>query len=210
MINVLVKASSSRAKVQLESLLGAIESLRVLSGSFDEYDAGVRPMVDNEPDVIVAELERLDDESAAEVLDEAAGSIPVVLLVRGPITGWSDAFRRGARAVLPRRITATEMAAAIEAAVAGLCVVHPNEIENPFLSQRVNESPEALPEALTMREIEVLRLLADGLANKEIAARLGISEHTIKFHVAAIMGKLGAGSRTEAVTIGIRRGLVLI
>ena len=53
-------------------------------------------------------------------------------------------------------------------------------------------------------------MLANGLANKAIAARLSISEHTVKFHVASILGKLGAGSRTEAVTLGIRRGIVLL
>jgi DNA-binding NarL/FixJ family response regulator len=67
-----------------------------------------------------------------------------------------------------------------------------------------------LPEPLTRREREVLQMLASGLGNKLIAARLVISEHTVKFHVASILGKLGAGSRTEAVSIGIRRGLVLL
>ena len=64
--------------------------------------------------------------------------------------------------------------------------------------------------ALTPRELEVLALLAEGASNKLIARRLGISVHTAKFHVASIMAKLGAGSRTEAVTIGMRRGLVAI
>jgi len=63
-------------------------------------------------------------------------------------------------------------------------------------------------EALTKREIEVLRMVADGLSNKEIAAELGISTHTAKFHVAQIIAKLGAMSRTEAALIGVRRGLV--
>jgi NarL family two-component system response regulator YdfI len=71
-------------------------------------------------------------------------------------------------------------------------------------------SPDQLVEPLTPREIEILQMLASGLANKEIAARLSISEHTVKFHVASILGKLGAGSRTEAVTLGIRHGLVLL
>ena len=69
---------------------------------------------------------------------------------------------------------------------------------------------EPLVEALTPRELQVLQLLAAGLGNKEIASRLEISEHTVKFHVAAIMGELGAASRTEAVTLGIRHGLIMI
>ena len=65
-------------------------------------------------------------------------------------------------------------------------------------------------EELTGREIEVLRLLAEGLGNKEVASRLGISDHTVKFHISSILAKLGAGRRTEAVTIGIRMGLILL
>jgi len=67
-----------------------------------------------------------------------------------------------------------------------------------------------LLEPLTKREREVLQMLAGGLANKEIAARLAISDHTVKFHVASILGKLGVSTRTEAVSVGIRRGLVLL
>jgi DNA-binding NarL/FixJ family response regulator len=67
-----------------------------------------------------------------------------------------------------------------------------------------------LPEPLTPREREVLQMISTGLGNKEIAGRLSISEHTVKFHVASILGKLGASSRTEAVSIGIRHGLVLL
>jgi len=65
-------------------------------------------------------------------------------------------------------------------------------------------------EPLTRREATVLRTMGEGLANKEIAARLGISEHTVKFHVAAILSKLGATSRTEAVILAVRRGLLMV
>ena len=69
-------------------------------------------------------------------------------------------------------------------------------------------SEDELLEQLTPREGEVLRLLADGLGNKDIAVKLGISEHTIKFHIHSLLGKLGAASRTEAVTRGLRSGLI--
>jgi DNA-binding NarL/FixJ family response regulator len=65
-------------------------------------------------------------------------------------------------------------------------------------------------EELTAREIEVLRMLAEGFANKEIASRLGISDHTVKFHISSILAKLGASTRTEAVTLGVRKGLILL
>jgi NarL family two-component system response regulator YdfI len=67
-----------------------------------------------------------------------------------------------------------------------------------------------LPEEITSRETDVLRMLAQGLVNKDIGARLGISEHTVKFHISSILDKLGASTRTEAVILGIRRGLIPI
>jgi len=74
----------------------------------------------------------------------------------------------------------------------------------------VSPQPASMAEPLTPREVEVLGMLAEGQSNKSIAYRLGISEHTVKFHVTSIMGKLNAGSRTEAVTQGIRQGLIML
>jgi DNA-binding NarL/FixJ family response regulator len=144
-----------------------------------------------------------------------AAGVPVILLVDNPGRRISEALPAGVRAVLPRNITSTEIAAAIEAVAAGLYVFHPADIDSiptlrPPQSETVPELGESLVEHLTPREIEVLQLLSAGLGNKEIAARLNISEHTAKFHVASIMGKLGAATRTEAVTLGIRHGLVMI
>lgn len=67
---------------------------------------------------------------------------------------------------------------------------------------------DAYEEPLTAREVEVLQLLAEGLPNKSIAARLGISDQTVKFHVASVCGKLGAANRTQAVRLAVRRGLI--
>ena len=67
---------------------------------------------------------------------------------------------------------------------------------------------EASVEPLTPREVQVLELLAEGLPNKAIAARLGVSDQTVKFHVASVCGKLGAANRTQAVRVAVRRGLV--
>ena len=99
----------------------------------------------------------------------------------------------------------------LEAAAAGLVVIHPSELDT-VLSAAIGPSAplDELLEPLTRREREVLQMLAAGLANKEVAARLAISDHTVKFHVASILGKLGASTRTEAVSAGIRRGLVML
>ena len=115
------------------------------------------------------------------------------------------------RSCLPRDATTAEIRAAIEAVAAGLVAFHPDALgaARGDAPRPATAGPEA-DQRLTERELEVLGMMADGLGNKIIAARLGISPHTAKFHVASIMAKLGAGSRTEAVAIGMRRGLVAI
>ena len=210
MIRVLIRAASPVVKVGLEGLLRSQDSFEIVDEISDEVSAHAGGVADQQADVIVAELENRDDEMAVEVFDEAGAGTPIVLLVRGPATGWTGAFRQGIRAVLPSNATGPQISAAIEAAAAGLVVIPASEIDGLVPSQRVNESPETLLEPLTPREIEVLRAMAEGLGNKEIASRLRISEHTVKFHVASVMGKLGATSRTEAAILGIRQGLVLI
>jgi DNA-binding NarL/FixJ family response regulator len=77
-------------------------------------------------------------------------------------------------------------------------------------STALDDSDSEVPEPLTPREIQVLELLAEGLPNKAIAHRLGISDQTVKFHVASISGKLGATNRTDAVRRGVRRGLIAL
>jgi len=94
------------------------------------------------------------------------------------------------------------------AAAHGLVVLDPSLV-NPVLEAR-DPSSASLVEELTPRELEVLGLLAEGLPNKAIARRLGISDHTVKFHVNAVLGKLGAQSRTEAVVRATRLGLILL
>jgi NarL family two-component system response regulator YdfI len=91
-------------------------------------------------------------------------------------------------------------------------VIHPDSLEalQPALSGGERSATATAHQTLTSRETEVLGMIADGLGNKIIAARLGISTHTVKFHIASIFAKLEAGSRTEAVMIGIRQGLLMI
>ena len=145
--------------------------------------------------------------------------VPIMLLADNPARWLGEASPPGVRAVLPRNLTPAEILGAIEAVAAGLYVFHPSDLDSiPMLRPReADTGPELAPplagpftEHLTPREIEVLQLLSEGLGNKEIASRLNISEHTAKFHVASILGKLGATTRTEAVTLGIRHGLVMI
>ena len=209
MTRVLIKASPL-ARAGLDRLIRDHPSIEIIGDSSEGLRDSGDALADLQPDVIVAELESHEDDTATELLDSAISGVPVVLLVRGPTWDWTGALRHGVKAVLRSNATGPQIAAAIEAVAAGLTVFHPDQIAAVWEAPQVRESLEALPEALTPREIEVLRAMAEGLGNKEIAARLGISEHTAKFHVASIMGKLGAATRTEAVILGIRHGLVFI
>ncbi len=144
----------------------------------------------------------------------SAGVPAIVLLTSEGQPEWTaEAVRGNVRALLPRDAPAAAILAAVEAAANGLAVIDPQELEGLLGAPGLAETAEAADTQgapLTPREMEVLRMLADGAANKEIAWKLAISEHTVKFHVASVMGKLNASSRTEAVTRGLRRGLILM
>jgi DNA-binding NarL/FixJ family response regulator len=163
-------------------------------------------VVTSDPDVILADVEYPQEEGPPS---ELLATAPMVLLVSHPSGPWTiEALRSGARAVLPRDVSAPEMIAAIEAAAAGLTVLHPTDLQALLPAQRAISADSG--EALTPREMEVFAMLAEGAGNKTIAWKLGISEHTVKFHVGSIMSKLNATSRTEAVAIGIRKGLIML
>ena len=129
--------------------------------------------------------------------------IPVVILCSEPDSGIFKRIlhSRAGGMILQTDISSEQIVQAIKSVAAGFLV-----FDSALMPQRSEDDP--LAEPLTPREGEVLRLLAEGSGNKEIAARLNISEHTIKFHIRSILGKLGAASRTEAVTRGLRSGLI--
>jgi NarL family two-component system response regulator YdfI len=151
-----------------------------------------------------------------------AGDDRAVRAVLALIPDWQQRsvvglLRSGVSAVLPNTATGEEIIAAVEAALAGLVVLPRDALEALEETSAMQEAHtdavvdhEPLTESLTPRERQILDLLAEGLGNKEIAWQLQISEHTVKFHVSSILGKLGASTRTEAVTQGLRRGLIMI
>lgn len=211
MIRVLVAAGSVVVQAGLEAVLATSSELTIVGSS-----SGITTLAQQvevlQPDVVLLELE-LEDEplSALVALDSRSLDIAIVVLADELQLAWAtEALRSGVRAVLPREATANEIVAAVEAAAAGLVVLHPDMVDALL---PVPSTPRALPtaptQALTPREIEVLGMLAEGLGNKTIARHLGISEHTVKFHVGSIFSKLNASSRTEAVTLGARQGLIM-
>jgi len=210
---VLVVAASAVVRAGLESILRertGIEVAGTTAGSLALADAVER----TQPDVVLVELDRNQEPAPAilPVLAPGAGLPALVVLADDDAEGVASALRLGARAVLARDAQPAEITAAVEAAAAGLVVLDAAGAESllahlPALGRAVAR-PGA--ETLTPREIEVLGLLAEGEGNKQIARHLGISEHTVKFHVGSILAKLGAGSRTEAVTLGVRLGLIMV
>ena len=206
MIRVLVAARRATARARLEAVVAGAPALRLVPAL-----AGVpvaRQLEELRPDLVLLDLE---DERLGTVLGgpEGAGRAALIVLAEEPGRLMTDEpLGRGpVRAVLPRDASAGELLAAIAAVGAGLVALHPDALRRAPRPVRAEPDP---GQPLTVREVEVLGMLAEGLGNKAIAARLGISTHTAKFHVASILSKLGAGSRTEAVSIGMRRGLVAI
>ena len=189
MIRVLIIAGTTADESALTALLAEDDRLEILD-----------PAEGRNADVLL-----LSDGSRAPAGLEL---VPAVILT-DDVFEPSD-YRSSVRARLPSNATAAEVLAAIAAAALGLVILTEQQADALFAHPTVPQVPPALVEELTTRELQVLRAVADGLANKEIAERLRISEHTVKFHVASILGKLQVGSRTEAVTQGIRMGLIPI
>ncbi|MGO4880943.1 MAG: LuxR C-terminal-related transcriptional regulator [Bryobacteraceae bacterium] len=208
MIRLLIAAPSAIVRAGLESVGAQGAGVQVVGASgLDGLSAAIDR---HQPDVLLAAIEGHADEPPEDLIALAGrdGAPAIVLLAPDLESSWTgDALRAGIRAVLPGDLGAREILAAVEAAAAGLAVLHPQDIL-ALVAER--PAPTAQTQALTPREVQVLAMLAEGHGNKTIAWKLGISEHTAKFHVASILSKLNAGTRTEAVTLGIRRGLIMV
>lgn len=214
-LRVLVIADDHFARGGLTALLEA-EELSVV-GSYESTDDVQALVATHRPDVILWDfgwelstgLRRLalyseGSESSSSILPEAA---PVLALISEPEE--CVAIRTaGARGLLLRNTSAEKLVHALRA-VASALFVSESELDSHLFSPDT-AAVEPLVEPLTPRELEILQLIAEGLANKAIARRLGISDHTVKFHTTAIFGKLSVSSRTEAVVRASRAGLILL
>jgi NarL family two-component system response regulator YdfI len=211
MITIVVAAPSPEARARLEAVLKPRPDVVVLAAA---PGAPLRAQVeDARADVV---LLALDDQALRRALRDLSSwetRLPIVALV-DDVRAFrpAEAMRAGVRGVLAHDASGAEIGAAIEAVTAGLLVLDPESMATGSGTAAGSPRPsaDALRAPLTPREVEVLRMMADGLPNKLIAAGLGISGHTVKFHVAAIFAKLGAGSRTEAVTLALRQGLIIV
>ena len=214
-IEIVLVATSLQRRAELEDALAHHEALQGI-GSFQSL-ASLRQEGQITSGVILLdfpsrksrEAENRELENLEALLENPALSALVLIedADRAPI---SVLLNFGSVSILADDASATEIEAAIKALAAGLVTLDPEIAKHIAEHLPQNSPPNTEPiEELTRRETEVLRLLARGLGNKEIAARLGISEHTAKFHISSILGKLAVSSRTEAVALGLRRGLIM-
>jgi DNA-binding NarL/FixJ family response regulator len=205
-MHILVVADDPLARAGLATFLADQPGIEITGQVAGEMDLAIA-IEAYRPDVVVwdlgwdpaASLERLAD------LDEHGP--PVVALVPDEIHA-ADAWTAGARGLLLREVSTERLFATLNAVVHGVMVFDPELADALRPSGDLALAP--LAEELTPREREVLQLLAQGLSNRAIAYQLDISEHTVKFHVNAIMNKLGAQSRTEAAVQATRMGLILL
>lgn len=203
-LRILIVGDNPLARMGLTALLANQEGCNVVGQVAADED--LLTMLDvYRPDVVVWDI-GWEIGSAFDTLGEMR-DLPTAILVSRE-TSVAAAFHAGAKAILPQEVKGEQLVAALHAIDQELRVIDPifmESLTSPVLEMTIPPMTD-----LTPRELEVLQLLAEGLANKAIAQQLHISDHTVKFHVNSIMTKLGAQSRTEAVVRATRLGLILL
>ncbi len=213
-LKVLIVADDPLARVGLAAVLTHGAGVTVV-GQIEGKSAAPSAVDVFRPSVVVWDLGwdpvRGLDESPAAGLEQLSGlsdsNLPIVALVsdqRQAVGAWLA----GSRGLLLRASPGATLRAAVRAVSQGLMALDPELSLALLPTAERSAGPEAAE--LTPRETQVLQLLAEGLPNKVIASQLDISEHTVKFHINSIMGKLGAQSRTDAVMRATRSGLILL
>lgn len=210
---VAVAAESAVERAGLVALLASSPAITLVHASENVRDIEALT-TDRDVDVVVVALRAASDlPLPIELTPDLAHSAPalVVLVDNAPLDWLAEAHKRGVLAVFPHDVSANELHGAVQSAGAGLVTLTREHYAALGVGARVLRATSTQGiESLTPRETEILTMLADGLANKEIALRLSISSHTVKSHVQSLFVKLGADTRAEAVALGVRRGLILL
>ncbi len=216
-LRVLVIAGSPLARAGLAALLSDQPGLNIVgqvAGEGDLPDA----IAIYHPDIVVWDMDWEPLQHLDRLADARDARLPVVALLAdlsSAIEAAPTLLGAGARGLLLQHASSGDLTAAVNAVARGIMALD-GEIADAVFADSARIDPShpggsAAPvDALTARELEVINLIAEGLPNKTIAARLHISEHTVKFHVNAILTKLGAQSRTEAVVRATRLGLITL
>ncbi|WP_445638356.1 Helix-turn-helix transcriptional regulator [Nostoc sp. DSM 114161] len=205
MIRVMVVAASSVMRAGLSAVVSSNPQLTVVASASD-LDVVSKEIEQLQPDVVLLDLGSNPESiwSKLQLIQEQQ-----IIAIAEDIDGidLEAAFRLGIQGILSSTSTEAEIIAGVEAVASGLVVLHPDVLQ--LLPMREKTVPNPV-QTLTHREMEVLGMLGYGLGNKAIAKRLQISEHTVKFHVSSIFQKLGVSTRVEAVTAGVRLGLIML
>jgi len=211
MVAIAIFSADPVLRGNLEQLLRGDPTITVV-GVADDPAAVPRLIDQNHVDAVLAD--RPTREQLADWRIRHHQAAFVVLIDRADEEDSLDPLHAGARAILPRSAEHDEIVLAIRAVTNGLAVLPrellPTLLNDAPVADELFDGNNAIGPRLTPREVEVLAAMADGASNKTIARRLGISFHTAKFHVAAILAKLNADSRTEAVTRAAQLGLVML
>ena len=205
LIQIAILAPTLAVRVGLRTLLGASGSIRIVAETADpaalqdtEWDVDVLILQGQES---LEDLESLWNSETKLGLLWISDDPQAAQTLRGlPLSAWG---------LLSSEASSDEIIAAVQAIDQGLIVAPRRQLDALWIEIPSNESDDLI-EQLTPRETEILELLAQGLANKQIALELEISEHTVKFHVSSIYAKLGATNRMEAVRMGLQLGLIML
>lgn len=203
MIRTIIVAPALASRAGLRAILNAAEDFEIVSEAARLADLSPA----SEPvDLLLLQIngdeiikDRISPEVAVLLLSDDLEQ--AVALSAGPWRAWG---------ALPPDCSEDELLAALYALDVGLSVARPDVLAGMITTRPQTSADGSYFPDLTDRELQVLDLLADGFANKQISVELGISEHTVKFHVSSIYTKLNVSNRAEAVRIGIQNGLIVI
>jgi DNA-binding NarL/FixJ family response regulator len=211
MIRACLVEDQALVRQGLKSLLALTDDITVIAEAGDGREA-ITVIAATRPDVVVLDV-RLPDQTGIDVVTELArrAILPPTLL----LTTFDDdealirGIQAGARGFLLKDVTLEQLAAAIRTLAAGGSMIHPAasaRLAQGRLAPGPDRADDWIPDALTRRELEVLRLMAAGLSNREIGQTLHMVEGTVKNHVSTILSKLGARDRTRAVLKSLELG----
>jgi DNA-binding NarL/FixJ family response regulator len=208
-LRILIVAADALTRAGLAAILATQPELLAV-GQLQPSDDLDNALTVFQPNVMLWDIGYVADDALEALVEftqhSSVPTIPLLALLADSALA-SAVWQAGVRAVIPRSAPIATLAAALHAAAANLVVLDSRSASSVLVP--ATGLPNSI-EHLTSREREVLKLMAQGLPNKSIARELAISEHTVKFHVNAILSKLGAQSRTEAVVLASRAGLVLL
>lgn len=207
-IRVVVIAVSPVIRMGLSAMLDDNPKLAVVESGVD-LDSLTSKIEQLQPDVVLYDWNGND----YETITQQSLSATIILTDELEDINLGTVLAAGVKGILPQDSEESEIIAAIKAVASGLVVLHPEIVDNLGLHKETNlqkKSDLDSIQTLTPREIEILQMLTRGLSNKAIAQQLHISDHTVKFHVSSIFQKLNVSTRTEAVAVGVRLGLIML